>query len=385
MSGRHHLLAITATLDPGLPGLIQRGLHPRKDYLELARALDADIIDLAAVDRSVRTRVLRRLVGPAVAQADLAARLADQYEAVFADGEHIGLPLSLMLRRRRQRPRLVMIGHFLSPLKKVLFLRLFRMHGDIDAIILHSPLQQRIAQERLGLPASKLHLVPYQVDSDFWRPIHQEPRNLICSAGLEFRDYPTLMKAAEGLDVEVIIAAASYWSRRRDMTKGRSLPPNVRVNQSLDYLALRDLYAQSRFVVIPLCDVEFQAGITTILEAMSMAKAVIVTQTRGRADGVRGPLVDDSGGPLMVGDGLLPSDLEGAMGIFVPPGSPAALRQAIRYLLDHPQMASAMGANGRKAVLEGMNIDHFVYRVQQIVRGDPIQDAMPVAPGRGDT
>jgi len=107
-----------------------------------------------------------------------------------------------------------------------------------------------------------------------------------CSVGLEFRDYPTLISAVAGLDLELVIAAASYWSKRGNTAEGMPLPANVRVT-ALDYERLRELYAQSLFVVVPLYNVEFQAGITVILEAMAMGKAVIVTQTRGQTDVVR--------------------------------------------------------------------------------------------------
>jgi hypothetical protein len=39
--------------------------------------------------------------------------------------------------------------------------------------------------------------------------------------------------------------------------------------------------ARSSVVVVPLFDVDFHAGITTILEAMAMGKAVIVTHSMG--------------------------------------------------------------------------------------------------------
>lgn len=52
--------------------------------------------------------------------------------------------------------------------------------------------------------------MPYQVDPDFWRAEPVAEERLICSAGLECRDYPALMQAVAGLDVRVIISAGSY-------------------------------------------------------------------------------------------------------------------------------------------------------------------------------
>ena len=101
---------------------------------------------------------------------------------------------------------------------------------------------------------------------------------MICSVGLERRDYRTLCAAVEGLDVDVVIAVGSHWSTQPDLITGRPLPPNVSVC-TLDFVALRALYAECLFVVMPLVETDFQAGVTTILEAMAMGKAVVCSAT----------------------------------------------------------------------------------------------------------
>src|SRR5439155_23048132 len=82
---------------------------------------------------------------------------------------------------------------------------------------------------------------------------------------------------------QVVIGAASHWSKRANTAADASAPANVTVDR-FDYLALRQLYARSALVVVPLDDVDFQAGVTTILEAMAMAKPVIVTHSAGQTD-----------------------------------------------------------------------------------------------------
>src|SRR5262249_2057175 len=106
---------------------------------------------------------------------------------------------------------------------------------------------------------------------------------LICSVGLEWRDYPTLFRAVDGLDARVVVGAASRWSRRRNTAADCERPSNVEVG-AFDYPALRHLYARSSWVVVPVDGTDFQAGVTTILEAMAMGKAVVVTHTQGQTD-----------------------------------------------------------------------------------------------------
>ena len=61
------------------------------------------------------------------------------------------------------------------------------------------------------------------------------------------------------------LAAASPWSKRANETEGRALPDNVTA-RAYNYRELRDLYASASFVVVPLYETDFQAGVTTILE-----------------------------------------------------------------------------------------------------------------------
>jgi len=274
------------------------------------------------------------------------------------------------------RPRLTMIGHFLSPRGKQLLVRGLRLGETIDAVVVHSSLQQRLAERTLGLRADQVALVPYQTDERFWAPRDDTPvKNQICSAGLEYRDYETLIDAVVDVPVEVTIAAASQWSTFTFAGDERALPANVTV-ASFDYAGLRELYAASLFVVVPLRDVENQAGITTILEAMAMGKAVIVSHTRGQTDVVRDRrhrsrvMPDRPSQPdWTLRLGATSETAQGHTGIYAPPGDPAELRKAIVYLLEHPEEARAMGVTGRRVVEETMSLDLFTRRMASVIMG----------------
>jgi len=115
--------------------------------------------------------------------------------------------------------------------------------------------------------------------------------------------------------------------------------------------------------LLPLLDVDFQAGITTILEAMAMGKAVVLTRTRGQCDVVVGPLW----GPersVWPGDG---PRIEASSGIYVPPGDAASLRSAIKYLQSNPEVAETLGKNGRKLVEADYDVEHFASRFAKVI------------------
>ena len=341
------LLAVSADLPHGLP--VDRP-GPRKDYATLAASLDAYIVDRSCVERSPVASLIARAFGVPVAQAWIAFRKRHELRAILTDGEHIGIPLALMLKVAGARTPHVTIGHRLSAGKKRAFFRWLKVHTHIDRIALHAGRQYEIAIDDLGVPAERLEFVPYQVDTDFWYPQSVPEERLICSAGLEFRDYRVLMQAVEGMDVRVVIGAASHWSRRKTQPAASEQPPNVEVD-SFDYHRLRDLYARAMMVVVPLEEVDFQAGITTILEAMAMGKPVVVTATSGQTDVIldRRSVVRGAG-PQPPSLLRRIAELEGVRvepnGLYVPPGDPDALRRAITYLSDHPdERATAAGSS----------------------------------------
>jgi glycosyltransferase involved in cell wall biosynthesis len=381
--GERVLFAVSADLPDGVP---EDRSGPRKDYAALAASLDGYIVDRTCVDRSPIASLIARAFGVPTAQAWIAFRRRHEFRAILTDGEHIGIPLALMLKLAGSSTPHVTIGHRISARKKRAFFRQLKVHTHIDRIVLHARRQYEIAVEDLGVPPEHLEFVPYQVDTDFWQPLAVAEERLVCSAGLEFRDYRALMQAVDGLDVRVVIGAASHWSRRKTHPVDAERPSNVEV-ASFDYHRLRDLYARAMVVVVPLEEVDFQAGITTILEAMAMGKPVVVTATSGQTDVildrrrvVRGAAAQPAG--------LLRQlcELQGVPvepnGMYVPPRDPDALRRAITYLLDHPDERTRLGAAGRRLVERLMTVDHFAHRIASLVEQACIsRDASATSPG----
>jgi glycosyltransferase involved in cell wall biosynthesis len=189
----------------------------------------------------------------------------------------------------------------------------------------------------------------------------------------------------DGLDAHVVVGAASHWSRQPNTALAAARPSNVTVD-AFDYAGLRDVFARSAVVVVPLFDVDFQAGITTILEAMAMGKAVIVTQAAGQTDviedrryGTRRASMQPRSMSLLrelAEESGLPVE---ANGLYVPPNDPAALRRAIEYLLDHPDERARLGAAARRTVERFMSVEHFAARMSAWIEG-----AHPVADTDGD-
>lgn len=343
------LVTMTGTIDQKRNDDAANGTSPRADYFALSEAMDAELLDVPeALKRTGRTgRLVHRLGGRNALLAWACFRERRRYDAIFSDGEQIGLPFALLCRLAGRRTAAhVMIVHILSVRKKVLPYKLFRLGRHIDTMLVYSSAQQQFIREELGFPADRVVLTPFMVDTEYFSPDRVTPHQArtIATAGLEFRDYPTLIEAAKGLDAQVVVAAASHWSKRADTTEGVELPPNVEV-KSLGYADLRQMYADAAFVVMPLFDVDFQAGVTTILEAMSMAKPLICSRTRGQTDVI----------------------VDGDTGVYVPPGDPAALRAAIDKLLADPEQVRTMGEAARRYVVQHCDVSVYAQGLAAVV------------------
>jgi hypothetical protein len=280
---------------------IASGRQPRRDFDELQRVLDADVLYLDSAPPSWLARLARRILGPRVGAriglAFAAFALRDGFDIVFTDTDAVGLPFALLLKARRVRPaalRHVTLSHNLSSMRNrvasVGKRALFRcgIASHIDTMIVHSAAQRTLATGTFGVPAERVMQLPYQVDAAFWSAAAARDSDPMGAAapvvpvpGHECRDYPTLMAAIRGLDIEARISARAVTAEQAAMASRPDWPENLRFNE-YDYPALRDLYASSRFVLVPLLPVDFQAGITVVLEAMAMGKAVIVSGSAAR-------------------------------------------------------------------------------------------------------
>lgn len=341
------VLTVSGVIAGDIREQIASGNRPRADYLALARAFDADLIDYAEA-RTIAGRagvLLEKLGGPNLVLAYACWKVRKNCQAIVTDGEQVGLPLAALLKfTPGTRPRHLMIVHVISEPKKTVFLDWLGVQSAIDRFITYSRWQQRFIEERWKLPRNRVLWTPFMVDQEFFSPervtANSGPRPQVCAVGLERRDYETLLRAVENLDVHVVIAAASPWAKHAEGVATPNIPDNVTVRKFTQY-ELRQLYADSSFMVMPLQNVKFQAGITAILECMAMGKALICSLVPGQTDVV----------------------VEGENGRYVPSGDALTLRTEIGRLLSHPEEAARLGANGRKLVESEMNLDLYAQRL----------------------
>ena len=212
----------------------------------------------------------------------------------------------------------------------------------VDGIIALNEIQRPYVANRWGAHV-KVNVPGHWVDTDFYQPEPARADSPILSVGDDSgRDYPTLLRALEGLTESTLIKTALPLDL--DPTKHTHVAP---LRQRLTYHALRDLYAQSRFVVVPLQpDTRNASGISAILESGAMGKAVIVSDSDGVREFVR----------------------HEETGLVVPARDPAALRAAMDRLLNDPDLTARLGSGGRRFIERTAAIPVFAGRLAAAYR-----------------
>jgi hypothetical protein len=174
-------------------------------------------------------------------------------------------------------------------------------------------------------------------------PVHPYEPAFGLSCGKTYRDYEVVRRAFRDLpDVSLNLICP----KSADLA---SMPPNVRVvtggksDGSVSYAELRDTYyrraAFSLITITPDPTERRAIGFTNLLEAMALARPVIVTRT--------GALLRE-----------IDVEREG-IGLYVEPGDADGLRAAVRRLVADPAEAAAMGLRGRALCERRYTIDRY--------------------------
>ena len=188
-------------------------------------------------------------------------------------------------------------------------------------------------EERLRLtkafPGLKENIVfiRYGIDTNFFSPIDVKEEDYILSIGHDmWRDYKTLFEAVRGLNIKLIITDSKRAKKMQNM------PDFVQVLNFTDE-ELRLAYAKAKLIVIPL-DItggfNDAMGCSTLVEAFSMGKPVIVTRTFTTESYVE----------------------DGHNALFVEKGNAKEMKDKIQYLLNDNEARKILGSNARKYAVE---------------------------------
>jgi Glycosyltransferase len=218
-----------------------------------------------------------------------------------------------------------------------------RFTGAYNGIIAMTPAAEERA--RSIAPKAKILHAGWGVDLPFFPVLDYSPKWFL-SCGKSRRDNETLAAAAAKFSPPIRLV-------NPDLPAGIKLPPNVEVYKKPgDWKAvtfkelIHEHYANCLAnLILPQPDPRerWASGYTQLLEAMALARPVIVTKT-----------------------GAIPGEIDvekEGCGLFVPPGDADALAQAMKTISDNPAAAAEMGRKGRKLIEERYDIVKFAEKL----------------------
>lgn len=322
------------------------GNGPRHGPPLLARRLGAKLYQAnqCAPAVSLSDRLRSRLIGIPQTWSfahDVAPRLG-RNDVVYCLDAEVGIPMAAAIRRRSGRPKLAVYLHNLDRPRGRLASKLLRIADSIDLFFSCCSSQLEFVRDYLKVSEDRIFLLLQHVDTRFFSPGPPTPgktRPVVVAVGREQRDYATLAKATQDLDVDVRIDAWSATARTQPGMLPREIPANMSFCQSKPR-ELVQLYRDGDVVVVPMFPNKY-AGITSLVEGLACERPIVASRTRGLVDYLSPP------------DGISP----------VEPSDPDAMRAAIVRLLEHLEESRVQAHKGYESVDRRYHFDRYIETV----------------------
>ncbi len=289
-----------------------------------AAGVRARVLRGAALGTSVGTRLHRLRSWPTYASLALRGLREAGGAPLIAWQPIAGAVAGLLRGREGARGPLVVLNPIIDPAASTLRRRM--MLGGLaraDRVLYFSTgaLEDGV---RLGLDRQRARFVPLGVRAaGNWEP---PAGGYFLAVGREERDWVTLARAAEGLDCEVRVVGPASLPE----------PGSLRLLSQLERTRLLSMMQGALAIVVPLNPTARPAGQLTVLDGISVGRAIVTMRVAGVADYV-----------------------SPETGILVPPRDAPALRDALARLSD-PALAAQMGRCALAAARRDFSLERFV-------------------------
>lgn len=186
-------------------------------------------------------------------------------------------------------------------------------------------------------PASRPMTIGHYVDEQFYATglEDKKPGSYVFTIGDdEGRDYETLFEVHASREKPLPLIARTSQVIANE-THGIEI-----IKERQSFIKLRELYAGARYVVVTLKPTLNPSGVSAVLEAASMGKAIIVSDTPSIRPFVRA----------------------NETALLVPPGDRDSLKAAMELLESDEALARRLGDQARKLVEEEFSVKSFSHR-----------------------
>ena len=213
---------------------------------------------------------------------------------------------------------------------------------SISRVIVFSANQIPILSDLLHIPPERISTVPFGVDTQYYSPSAVDGPagggGVVAVGGDSRRDYATLIAAARIAKLPITLVCYP-----RNVT-GMDLPPQVTLRSDIRHEEYRRLLLAADLVVTPTSAPAYPSGQSVVLEAMSMGRATLTTDSPAMREYVT----------------------DGVDGTLVPPRDPAHMAELIGDLLaddDRRQSLATAAAKTARTFFDLEGLWHYVANV----------------------
>ena len=272
-------------------------------------------------------------------------------DVVFSTVDTVGIPLMLLARSNVVRVPFVYaaigLPERLAQLRSRRMERLYaRALAAASTVVVYSEQEAEVlvrwTQER-GADA-RVEFVPFGVDVEAFRPTGAEPDVDVVSVGADpHRDFELLLTVARAMPEARFLVVTT--AERAGSLGGR--PGNVAVETDLPFDEMRRRLERARVVALPVRENSYSGATTVLLQAMALAKPVVVTRTAAIATGYG--LVDGENVRLAV------------------PGDATTFAAAVADILADEGRATRLGEHARRTVETSLSWDRYVGELAKLL------------------
>lgn len=278
-------------------------------------------------------------------------RQLNRADVALSTVDTVGIPLMLLARARLVRAPIVYVAiglpERLARLGNRRMERLYaRALGTASTIVAYSGHEAETLAGWLGARGVDVpvEFMPFGVDVEAFRPTSAAPEVDVVSVGTDpHRDFELLLDVARTLPGTTFLVVTSRDHARSVVDQ----PDNVFVETNLPFDEMRRRLEGARVVALPVRENSYSGATTVLLQAMALAKPVVVTRTAAIASGYG--LEDGSNVRLAA------------------PGDAADFGRSLADVLRDDAMARALGARARATVESGFTWDRYVDRLQELL------------------
>lgn len=339
----------------GMDYTITQGQHHVLDSLSIEAKLEQQLIGKYIDFFCNKIIILIGGVGGSFYKIFRMRTFIRQADRIITTADRVGIPLIILmfLHIVPKRPVIyVSIGlpenfQKMRPTFSWLFSNMFlRIVSDI---ICYGHEESCLLQEYFSGTSVCVNFIPFGVDTTAFthQKFSEEHTDVVCVGADIFRDFRTLFKLAEQHD-EISFSVITSSSRQREWAKqGVTIPKNVRVTCDVPFDEMKRVLSDAKCVVLPVHNNSYSGATTTLLQAMALGKAVIVSRVGAISSGYY---------------------LEHEKNVlFVLPENISALDSAVMHMINDRALRVRLGQEARETVVEHLTWRQYAHMMYCVI------------------